>query len=146
MSNSAGIALTTEPLPSSRAVVPRAPTRPALPPRAFATDTVAHRQGRPARSQAQPVQQETDGSGAGKPPARPPLAPTSNRQQQAPRPAPASSAGYLAQMLAQAPDGKSEGPLRHHRDGPGLGSAAYRRAGGEPPVYPEAAKLVRLTV
>lgn len=145
MSNFVGIAVTAEP-PPSRAVVPRAPNRPARSLPAFTTETVAQRQGRPARFQTRPVQRETDGSGAGKQPARPPLASQADRQHQAPRLTAAPSAGYLAQVLAQTPDGKSEGPLQRHRDGPSLGSSAYRRAGGEPPIYPDAATLVRLTV
>lgn len=146
MSSSVGIAVTAEPQPPSRAIVPRAPNRSAPSPPAFATETVAQRQGRPARSQARPVQRETEGSGAGKQPARQPLASPPDRQQPAPGFSPATSAAYLAQALGQAPDEGSEGPLQRHRDRPSLGSGAYRRAGGEPPIYPEAARLVRLTV
>lgn len=141
MSNSVGIAVTAEPLPSSRAVVPRAPTRPDLLPRPPASETAAQRQGRPTSLQARPAEQEADGSGAGKQPPRTP--PAGGRPQAPPL---AASAGFLAQVLAQAPDGRSESALQRHRDGPGLGSSAYRRAGGEPPLYPEAATLFRLSV
>jgi hypothetical protein len=39
------------------------------------------------------------------------------------------------------PDG-----LQRHRDGAALGSDAYRRAGGQPPVYPTSAIVFRLAV
>ena len=146
MSNSPGIAVTAEPLPPSRAVVSRAPGRPTLPPPALTTETVAQRQGRPTRFQVRAAQPETDGSGAGKRPAQQLQKARAAAQHQTPRPSQAASAGFLAQVLAQAQDGKSESPLQHHRDGPDLGSSAYRRAGGEPPIYPEAATRFRLAV
>jgi hypothetical protein len=143
MSNSAGIAIAGEPLPPSRAVVPRAPHPP--PPQSLSTDAPSQRRGRSLGFQARPARQETGGSGPGRRPAQAPAARPAV-ESHAPRHASKAAAGYLAQLLAQAGDGPDEGPLQRHRDGPSLGSAAYRRAGGEPAVYPEAATLFRLAV
>jgi hypothetical protein len=38
------------------------------------------------------------------------------------------------------------GGLQHHRDGPAKGSDAYRRAGGEPEVFPTGPTVFRMAV
>ncbi|RMD64617.1 MAG: hypothetical protein D6826_02035 [Alphaproteobacteria bacterium] len=78
---------------------------------------------------------------------------------------PGASAAFLAQAFAQdldrdaSPDaGRSadlDGPtgrsvsallLAEHRDGPGLGAAAYRRAGAHPPLYSEQPTVFRMSI
>lgn len=53
-------------------------------------------------------------------------------------------AQFLAQMLNQD-IGPIDTALAEHRDGPALGSTAYRRAGAEPPVYSEQPMLFRVS-
>jgi hypothetical protein len=54
--------------------------------------------------------------------------------------------GFVAQILGQASGPQPDQPLARHRDGPVLGSAAYRRAGGEPALYRSDPALFRLAV
>jgi hypothetical protein len=56
-----------------------------------------------------------------------------------------ASTHFLVQMLSQG-SGAAPGPLAHHRDGAALGSAAYRRAGAEPPHYSEQPALFRIAI
>ena len=55
-----------------------------------------------------------------------------------------ASAGFMAQVLNQAWGGGPSAGLPGHLDGALLGSDAYRRAGGEPALYPTGATLFRL--
>jgi hypothetical protein len=55
-----------------------------------------------------------------------------------------ASAGFMTQVLGQALGGEVSAGLPGHRDGAALGSDAYRRAGGEPALYPTGATLFRL--
>ncbi len=57
-----------------------------------------------------------------------------------------ASPGFVAQILGQASGPQPDQPLLHHRDAPVLGSAAYRRAGGEPALYRSDPALFRLAV
>ncbi|MFQ5775932.1 MAG: hypothetical protein ACE5GS_15535 [Kiloniellaceae bacterium] len=56
-----------------------------------------------------------------------------------------ASARFLIQVLAQDL-GPPAGPLAQHRDGAVLGSDAYRRAGGQPPLYSQRPTVFRITV
>ncbi len=56
------------------------------------------------------------------------------------------SAGFLTQILDQAAAFTEPGGLRQDRDGPAKGSDAYRRAGGEPAVYPTSPTVFRIAV
>jgi hypothetical protein len=55
-------------------------------------------------------------------------------------------ATFMAQVLGQTGDRTEGSVVREHRDGPALGSTAYRRAGGEPAIFPSDATLLRLAV
>ncbi|MFQ6018066.1 MAG: hypothetical protein ACE5KF_07700 [Kiloniellaceae bacterium] len=55
------------------------------------------------------------------------------------------SSHFLVQMLGQKL-GPSARLLTQHRDGPVLGSDAYRRAGGEPALYTDQATVFRIAV
>jgi len=55
------------------------------------------------------------------------------------------SSSFLAQVLGQDL-GPAGNIVALHRDGPALGSDAYRRAGGEPAIYSEEPRLLRLAV
>jgi hypothetical protein len=50
----------------------------------------------------------------------------------------------MAQVLNQTWGSGPSAGLPDHRDGAVLGSDAYRRAGGEPALYPTGATLFRL--
>lgn len=52
---------------------------------------------------------------------------------------------FLAQVLSQKL-GPAGTVVALHRDGPSLGSDAYRRAGGEPVIYSEQPQLLRIAV
>ncbi len=52
---------------------------------------------------------------------------------------------FLVQILGQNLNA-SAGALSEHRDGPALGSDAYRRAGAEPEPYPEEPAIFRVAV
>ncbi len=52
---------------------------------------------------------------------------------------------FLAQVLGQDP-GSSTDVVVLHRNGPTLGSDAYRRAGGEPTYYSEHPRVLRIAV
>ncbi len=67
-------------------------------------------------------------------------------QDSAPESGPDAATGFLAQVLGQAAESGAHGPLAGHRDGPTLGSEAYRRAGGEPALYSPEPALFRLAV
>lgn len=56
------------------------------------------------------------------------------------------SAGFLTQILGQATAFTEPDELRQDRDGPAKGSNAYRRAGGEPAVYPTDPTVFRFAV
>ena len=56
------------------------------------------------------------------------------------------STSFVAQVLGQYSETVGFGALGRHRDAPELGSHAYRRAGGEPALYPANAALIRLAV
>ena len=56
------------------------------------------------------------------------------------------SAGFLTQILGQATDVDRPEGLQRHRDGPAKGSDAYRRAGGEPVVFPKGPTVFRMAV
>jgi hypothetical protein len=55
-----------------------------------------------------------------------------------------ASTGFMTQVLGQVLGGEFSAELPGHRDGAVLGSDAYRRAGGEPALYPTGATLFRL--
>ncbi len=57
-----------------------------------------------------------------------------------------SAAGFLTQILGQTAGSEGAQGLRHNRDGPTKGSDAYRRAGGEPAVYPSSPTVFRIAV
>ena len=73
--------------------------------------------------------------------------------QSRPRLNPASSAApaefatsqFLAQILGQD-HGPTGNVVTLHRDGASLGSYAYRRAGGEPVIYSEQPRILRIAV
>ena len=56
------------------------------------------------------------------------------------------SAGFLTQILGQAAGFDGPEALQRHRDGPARGSDAYRRAGGEPEVFPTGPTVFRMAV
>ncbi len=56
-----------------------------------------------------------------------------------------ATSGFLAQILGQNP-GSTTNIVALHRDGPTLGSEAYRRAGGEPTYYSEQPRILRIAV
>lgn len=60
-------------------------------------------------------------------------------------PAFVGSSLFLAQVLSQDL-GPAATVVALHRDGPTLGSDAYRRAGGEPVIYSEQPQLLRIAV
>ena len=53
---------------------------------------------------------------------------------------------YLAQLLGQEGEARDGGPVTEHRDGPLLGTEAYRRAGADPLLYSGDAEVFRLAV
>ena len=53
------------------------------------------------------------------------------------------SIGFLAQVFGQESGLRDPTPLGGHRDGPSLGSRAYRRAGADPELYSEDSALIR---
>lgn len=55
-----------------------------------------------------------------------------------------SVAVFLVQVLGQDPGQPAHG-LTGHRDAAALGSEAYRRAGGAPPVFPEDPAVLRIS-
>jgi len=62
-----------------------------------------------------------------------------------PAPSPGASSGFLAQFLAQA--GAEAGNAQpRHQGVSAQGSEAYRRAGGQPPLYSEEPIFIRLDV
>jgi len=56
------------------------------------------------------------------------------------------SAGFLTQVLGQVAGFDGPEALQRHRDGPAKGSDAYRRAGGEPEVFPTGPTVFRMAV
>ncbi len=57
-----------------------------------------------------------------------------------------ASLPFVAQVLGQASGPRADQALLHHRDGPGRGSEAYRRAGGEPALYRSDPALFRIAI
>ena len=53
---------------------------------------------------------------------------------------------YLAQLLGQEGAARDGSPVTEHRDGPLLGTEAYRRAGADPLLYSEDPEVFRLAV
>ncbi len=53
---------------------------------------------------------------------------------------------YLAQLLGQEGEARDGSPVTEHRDGPLLGTEAYRRAGADPLLYSEDPEIFRLAV
>lgn len=68
-----------------------------------------------------------------------------NRRDDGPR-VPASVATIVAEPLRGHDGHAGDHDLVQHRDGAAIGSAAYRRAGGEPQVFSEEPELFRLAV
>ena len=58
----------------------------------------------------------------------------------------AGSLRFLAQVFGQESGHRDAAPLVGHRDGPNLGSQAYRRAGADPEFYSEDSALIRFAV
>lgn len=58
---------------------------------------------------------------------------------------PGASSGFLVQVIGQG-RGPVPRPLAQHRDAAVLGSEAYRRAGGQPPLYSDQPTVFRITV
>ena len=56
-----------------------------------------------------------------------------------------ATSAFLAQILGQNP-GSTTNVVALHRDGPTLSSEAYRRAGGEPTLYSEQPRILRIAV
>ncbi len=142
----AAVQTSVHPSPT-RALAPAAPAREGRSADVLRSQTVSQRQDAPARFRARTAPEEARGSRAGPrsasaPPDSPPQAPD-GRRAGAPF---AAATSFVAQVLGQAPEEEIESPLLRHRDGPSLGSEAYRRAGGDPPVYTEAPSLFRLAV
>jgi hypothetical protein len=77
-----------------------------------------------------------------------PFGQTRPRQKSTPdfaAPAFVGSSLFLAQVLSQDL-GPAGAVVALHRDGPTLGSDAYRRAGGEPVIYSEQPHVLRIAV
>jgi len=75
------------------------------------------------------------------------FAPARSRLQPAPSFAPGefASSQFLAQIIAQDL-GPAGNVVALHRDGPSLSSDAYRQAGGEPVIYSEQPRILRIAV
>lgn len=142
MSNLPAAVQSTAPLPAARALAPAVQGRVGSA-RVIPAESAAARPGASNGFKARPAQPEARGTGSD---ARPAAPGDALRDREGRGAGFAAATGFLAQVLGQAPDPEAESPLLRHRDGPSLGSQAYRRAGGEPPVYSEAPNLIRLSV
>jgi hypothetical protein len=134
-------------LPPSRSLVPLAqPTRVRVEEIA-ATAKVVRYDDAPARLRPRPQRDTPDrtggsgssGQGSGRQaPVRTPAAGHVPLQ--------AGSVAFLTQLLGQASETAQAHAVLGHRDGPSLGSEAYRRAGGEPALYRSDPALFQIAV